>query len=55
VQAEARDRLGYIRPGEIPYVVQLPGDAASAAAGAAEAHPAPWFQVLWSDLRGVQR
>jgi cell division protein FtsB len=55
VQSEARDRLGYVRPGEIPYVVQLPGDAASAGAGVTEANPTPWFQVLWSELRGVQR
>jgi cell division protein FtsB len=55
VQAEARDRLGYVRPGEVPYVVQLPGDAASGAADAGGADRAPWFEVLWSDLRGVPR
>jgi cell division protein FtsB len=55
VQAEARDRLGYVRPGEVPYVVQLPGDAAAVAARAGGAAGAPWFDVLWSDVRGVQR
>jgi len=55
VQAEARDRLGYVRPGEVPYVVQLPSDTAAVAAGAGGAAGAPWFDVLWSDVRGVQR
>ncbi|WP_345339720.1 septum formation initiator family protein, partial [Actinomycetospora succinea] len=27
VEALARERLGYARPGEVPYRVQLPGDA----------------------------
>ncbi|GAA4863696.1 FtsB family cell division protein [Actinomycetospora straminea] len=29
IEALARDRLGYARPGEVPYRVQLPGDAAA--------------------------
>jgi len=55
LQAEARDRLGYVRPGEVPYVVQLPNDPAVAAAGTGGAGAEPWFGVLWSDMRGVQR
>src|SRR5882757_1176147 len=55
LQAEARDRLGYVRPGETPYVVQLPSDVMAAPAGAAGAGSAPWFNVLWSDVRGVPR
>ena len=55
LQAEARDRLGYVRPGETPYVVQLPSDVTTAPAGAAGAGGAPWFNVLWSDVRGVPR
>jgi len=55
VQAEARDRLGYVRPGEVPYVVQLPNDAGAVPTGAGEGGGAPWFDVLWSDVRGVQR
>jgi cell division protein FtsB len=31
VEALARERLGYVRPGETPYRVQLPGDAAASA------------------------
>jgi len=30
VEALARERLGYARPGEVPYRVELPGDAAAA-------------------------
>ncbi|NMO88895.1 septum formation initiator family protein [Actinomycetospora sp. TBRC 11914] len=34
VEALARARLGYARPGETPYRVELPGDAAASAAAA---------------------
>ncbi len=50
VEALARERLGYARPGETPYRVELPGDAAAAAARpdpAATLAPAesdlPWY------------
>jgi cell division protein FtsB len=55
LQAEARDRLGYVRPGEVPYVVQLPGSAAADPTGAGAAGATPWFGQLWSDIRGVPR
>jgi cell division protein FtsB len=50
IESLARERLGYARPGETPYRVELPGDAAAATArpdtGAALA-PAesdlPWY------------
>ena len=49
--AQARSRLGYVEPGEVPYVVQLPG--------AGEPPPAPavgsgltWYQALWRDVSG---
>jgi cell division protein FtsB len=54
VQAEARERLGYVRAGEIPFVVQLPGDDAAAQAGPGPEGPSPWFDKLWSDVRGAQ-
>ena len=48
VAAEARSRLGYARPGEVPYVVQLPAppppDPYAAGSGT------PWFQRLWRDV-----
>lgn len=49
VAAEARSRLGYVRPGEVPYVVQLPVAPAAAAAGGADTET-PWYRQLWSDV-----
>lgn len=50
VAAEARSRLGYVEPGETPYVVQFPevpepDDAASRFPGES------WYQRLWRDVR----
>jgi cell division protein FtsB len=53
LQAEARERLGYVRPGEIPFVVQLPGDAGATSPAPGGAGAASWPQALWNDLRGV--
>jgi cell division protein FtsB len=55
VKAEARERLSYVQAGEIPYVVQTPGEGAAAQAGPGPGGPAPWFDRLWSDVRGVRR
>ena len=55
VQAEARERLGYVRAGEIPYVVQLPGDTGAPTGGDRRSAQPAWFQRLWSDLRGVSK
>ncbi|GAA4705267.1 hypothetical protein GCM10023215_51490 [Pseudonocardia yuanmonensis] len=49
VAAEARSRLGYVRPGEVPYVVQLP-DTPSAAEAEAARKGTPWYRTLWSDV-----
>ncbi|WP_018335320.1 FtsB family cell division protein [Actinomycetospora chiangmaiensis] len=47
VEALARARLGYARPGETPYRVELPGDAGRVAAQAAPIAPSeadlPWY------------
>jgi cell division protein FtsB len=55
VQAEARERLGYVKTGEIPFVVQLPGEGAAAQADPGPGGPSPWFDQLWSDVRGASR
>jgi cell division protein FtsB len=55
VAAQARERLGYVKAGEIPYVVQLPGDDAAPQAGPGPGGPAPWFDRLWTDVRGGPR
>jgi cell division protein FtsB len=49
IEAQARSRLGYVMPGEVPYVVQLPvapgpGPAEGANAGV------PWYRVLWREV-----
>jgi cell division protein FtsB len=49
VAAEARSRLGYVRPGEVPYVVQLP-DTPSPADVEAARKATPWYRTLWSDV-----
>lgn len=47
VEAQARSRLGYVLPGEVPYVVQLP----SAPTGPAAAHGgASWYHTLWRQV-----
>nr|WP_239028689.1 septum formation initiator family protein [Pseudonocardia acidicola] len=49
VAAEARSRLGYVRPGEVPYIVQLPPSAATAPAVDPLAQE-PWYRRLWRDV-----
>jgi hypothetical protein len=53
VEAEARRRLRYVRPGETPYVVELPGDHDGTGAGApAQQSPQqqPWYETLWDTV-----
>jgi len=54
VAAQARTRLGYVSPGETPYVVQLPAPAAPVQTGVAEPG-VPWFHTLWTDVSGGSR
>jgi cell division protein FtsB len=49
IAAEARSRLGYVAPGETPYVVQLPGTPDAETVDdpyLAE----PWYRRLWRDV-----
>src|SRR3954449_12675148 len=61
VAALARDRLHFVRPGEIAYVVIAPSAAPVPAADAqrvASAPPgpeAPWYSQLWGSVRGADR
>ncbi len=57
VEAQARERLHYVMPGETAYVVLEPDEsvAADAADAAAQAVPAkagrsPWFTDLWHSV-----
>ena len=48
IEAQARSRLGYVLPGEVPYVVQLPtgptGPSDQAGNGAL------WYRTLWRQV-----
>jgi cell division protein FtsB len=54
VAAQARERLGFVMPGDIPFQVQLPPSAASSPQpGADAAKPAnndPWYTSLWHTI-----
>jgi cell division protein FtsB len=54
IAAQARERLGFVMPGDIPFQVQLPASAAVAAQpGADTAKPAstdPWYTSLWHTI-----
>jgi cell division protein FtsB len=54
VAAQARERLGFVMPGDIPYQVQLPATAAVPGAPGSEATTVksgdPWYTSLWHTI-----
>jgi cell division protein FtsB len=54
VAAQARERLGFVMPGEIPYQVQLPPNAALPAdpgsTPTAATNNDPWYTSLWHTI-----
>jgi cell division protein FtsB len=54
IAAQARERLGFVMPGDIPYQVQLPPDAAVPGAPGSEAATVksgdPWYTSLWHTI-----
>ena len=54
IAAQARERLGFVMPGDIPYQVQLPANAA--VPGTPGSEPAathsdqPWYTALWHTI-----
>ena len=55
IAAQARERLGFVMPGEIPYQVQLPPEvsvpgAPDAAPGATANPDQPWYTTLWHTI-----
>jgi cell division protein FtsB len=54
IAAQARERLGFVMPGDIPYQVQLPATAAVPGAPGGEAAPVnkdqPWYTSLWHTI-----
>ena len=49
VEAQARSRLGYVMPGEVPYVVELPPGAVAGPAPDPDAG-VPWYRLLWREV-----
>lgn len=54
IAAQARERLGFVKPGDIPYQVQLPPGAVVAEEVAEQAEAAragqPWYTSLWHTI-----
>jgi len=55
IAAQARERLGFVMPGEIPYQVQLPAtpggpDALPGTNTAAPPSGQPWYTSLWNTI-----
>jgi len=54
IAAQARERLGFVMPGEIPYQVQLPPQAELPGSPAEQAQQAasgaPWYTALWHTI-----
>jgi cell division protein FtsB len=61
VAALARDRLHFVKPGEIAYVVIAPNGTAEAPTDARRAAStpvgpeAPWYSQLWGSVRSADR
>lgn len=51
-ETQARERLRYVRPGEIPYLVQLPpGETVTAVSGGGVQAPQQlWYDQLWKSI-----
>lgn len=54
IAAQARERLGFVMPGDIPYQVQLPPGATAAPPAGPEAPTVksgdPWYTSLWGTI-----
>ncbi len=54
IAAQARERLGFVKPGDVPYQVQLPPSAALPARPGSEPMPAAstdlWYTSLWHTI-----
>ncbi|WP_328360268.1 septum formation initiator family protein [Mycobacterium sp. NBC_00419] len=54
IAAQARERLGFVMPGDIPYQVQLPPGAVPAPGAAPQTEAVrsndPWYTALWHTI-----
>ena len=54
IAGQARDRLHYVYPGQVPYVTLSPTPVPSASAEAAAALASqPWYGRLWGSVQGA--
>jgi cell division protein FtsB len=53
VAAQARERLHYVKPGEVPYVTLSPTPSPQATGPDAAAPDQPWYAQLWSSVQGA--
>lgn len=51
-EAQARERLRYVYPGDTPYVVQLPSRTAAPDPEQAAEPREPWYTRLWRSIAG---
>lgn len=56
IETQARERLRFVRPGDTPYQVQLPGDYQEPETPEEEAEklPGPWYRDLWKTISEPQ-
>lgn len=54
IAAQARERLGFVMPGDIPYQVQLPGSVdgtpAAGTVSPSQRSGDPWYSALWRTI-----
>jgi cell division protein FtsB len=53
IAQQARERLHYVMPGEVPYIPLAPTPSASSSAGADAVADQPWYAQLWSSIQGA--
>jgi cell division protein FtsB len=50
IETQARERLRYVRPGEAPYLVQLPPGSVVTGADGVSPAGSPWYSELWKSI-----
>jgi cell division protein FtsB len=50
IETQARERLRYVRPGQAPYLVQLPPGRTIAGTGGVQSSGQPWYDQLWKSI-----
>jgi len=51
IETQARERLRYVRPGQAPYLVQVPpGTTVALGTGGVQSAGQPWYGQLWKSI-----